>query len=87
MEAGTGNITISGGNGTDAMTFDMTFDEIPTVVVTLAEDPGAGKVGLLWVHTITTIGFTAELDSDSGSSDIDYNWIAMERRSFEKSAQ
>ena len=87
MEAGTGVITTVTGEGTVTIAFDLHYDYIPVVVVSLTTDPGAGKRGLIWVHTITTTSCIIEIDSDVANGDYTFNFIAMEHRTSEKVAQ
>jgi hypothetical protein len=46
----------------------------------LATDPGAGKRGLTWVHSITVDGFTFEIDTDIANGNYTFNWIAVALR-------
>jgi len=89
IEAGTGEITTTGGTGdsTATITFDTHFDYPPSVVACLAEDPGATKRGLTWVSDITTINFVFNIDSDVADETYTINYIAIERRTSEKVAQ
>jgi hypothetical protein len=84
FQAGVESVTLSSGDGTADITFDTTFQKTPAVVLSLNEDPGAGKRGLIAAKTITTTSFTIVVDSDSASSTINVGWIAMEQRSSEK---
>ncbi len=84
FEFGTAEITTSSGEGTVTVTFDQVFDYAPVFIATLAEDPGSGKRGLVWVHTITTTTAVIEIDSDVTNDTYTFNWCAGEHRASEK---
>lgn len=83
------NVTLSSGDGTQAVTFspDVAYDKIPTVLISFVESLGAGKRGFCAATNVTTLGFTATVDSDSALSDIDVSWIAIPRRLSARASQ
>ena len=78
------NVTLSSGDGTQAVVFTNPFDEIPVVVCQFQEDLGAGKVGYIAATSVTATGFTITINSDGAGSDIDVAWIAFEKRSSDR---
>jgi len=84
QESSTTNVSLTTGDGTQAVTFANPFEKTPTVVCGFAESLGAGKVGFVAATSITASGFTITVDSDSALSDIDVSWIATEKRSSDR---
>lgn len=84
--AGVTNVTLSSGDGTQAVTFapDIDFHVAPTVIVSFMEALGAGKFGWVAATSVTALGFTVSIDGDSAASDVDVSWIAIPRRSSEE---
>jgi hypothetical protein len=81
VEGSSNEITTVSGEKSQAVTFKKPFRRVPIVVACLAEDPGAGKRGLTWVHSITVTGFQFEIDSDVANDTYTFNWIAIEAES------
>ena len=83
-EASTTNVTLSSGDGTQAVVFNNPFQETPAVICGFAETLGSGKRGFVAAASITIAGFTITVDSDSVLSDVDVSWFAMEKRSGDR---
>ncbi len=83
------NVTLSSGDGTQAVTFDpdIHFRNAPTVLTNFMEALGTGKRGWVAATGVTALGFTISIDSDSAASDLDVSWIAIPRRSSEEASQ
>ena len=86
QEASLTAVTLTSGDGTQAVVFENPFDEPPVVILSLNDDDWetTDKYTSLNAASIVSGGFTIEVESASAESTVDIGWIAMEKRSADR---
>ncbi len=88
-EAGIETVTLSSGDGTQAVVFDNPFQFAPVVMLSINDSDyeTTDKFTSLNAEALTSIGFTIEFESASALGTVDISWFADERRSSDKVSQ
>jgi len=79
-------VTLTTGDGTLSVDFENPFEEAPVVILSINDDDWetTDKYTSLNAASITAGGFTIEIESDSALGSVDIGWIAMEKRSNDR---
>lgn len=77
QQIGTNNLTLSGGSGTQAISFPVAYTANPHVMLTLVSIGSSDQFSAPILYALSTTGFTVAVLTTTGSSPtVQINWVA-----------